>query len=114
GVQTCARPIWALAHIEQHVDSPLFIFFSDDISWCKANFPITNALFVDWNTGLDSFRDMQLMSLCKHHIIANSSFSWWGAWFNPYPGKIVVSPRRWVTWDGLDLSGIILPDFHIC
>ncbi|WP_353124357.1 alpha-1,2-fucosyltransferase [Parapedobacter pyrenivorans] len=104
----------ALTYIRQHVDSPLFIFFSDDIPWCKGNLPIANALFVDWNAGMESFRDMQLMSLCRHHIIANSSFSWWGAWFNPYPGKIVVSPSRWVTMDELDLSGIILPGFHTC
>src|SRR5690606_140041 len=102
----------ALDHIKQHVDYPRFIFFSDDIPWCQANFPIANALFVDWNTGLESFRDMQLMSLCKHHIIANSSFSWWGAWFNQRPSKIVVSPSQWVTADRLDLSGIILPEFR--
>ena len=102
----------AISHIEQHVERPCFLFFSDDIAWCKANFPTANAVFVDWNTGLESFRDMQLMSLCKHHIIANSSFSWWGAWFNTSPGKIVVSPRRWVTMNDLDLSGIILPEFR--
>lgn len=104
----------ALAHIGAHVEHPRFIFFSDDIPWCRANFPLANSTFVDWNTGLDSFRDMQLMTLCKHHIIANSSFSWWGAWLNTQHDKIVVSPSRWVTTDGLDLSGIILPEFHNC
>ncbi|GGG76610.1 alpha-1,2-fucosyltransferase [Parapedobacter pyrenivorans] len=104
----------ALAYIGAHVDHPRFIFFSDDIPWCRKNFPNPYAVFVDWNTGKDSFRDMQLMSLCKHHIIANSSFSWWGAWLNTQPDKIVVSPSRWVTIDGLELSGIILPGFRVC
>lgn len=104
----------ALAFIEQHVDHPHFIFFSDDIPWCRVAFPMANAVFVDWNTGLESFRDMQLMSLCKHHIIANSSFSWWAAWLNTYSDKIVVSPNRWVTIDGLDLSGIVLSGFRVC
>jgi hypothetical protein len=104
----------AMAHIEQHVEHPSFIFFSDDIPWCRQTFPVANAVFVDWNTGLESFRDMQLMSLCKHHIIANSSFSWWGAWLNTNPDKIVVSPDRWATMESLELSGIILPAFHTC
>ncbi|WP_353127944.1 alpha-1,2-fucosyltransferase [Parapedobacter pyrenivorans] len=104
----------ALDDIGQHVDVPRFIFFSDDIPWCRKTFPNPYAVFVDWNTGKDSFRDMQLMSLCKHHIIANSSFSWWGAWLNTQPDKIVVSPSRWVTIDGLELSGIILPGFRTC
>ncbi|MEC3878254.1 alpha-1,2-fucosyltransferase [Parapedobacter sp. 10938] len=104
----------ALDYMKRNIDQPRFVFFSDDIPWCKANFPLTNALFVDWNKGLESFRDMQLMSLCKHHIIANSSFSWWGAWFNSDPHKIVVSPSHWVTKEGLDVSGIILPRFCVC
>lgn len=104
----------ALAYIERHVDHPRFIIFSDDIPWCRETFLIGNAVFVDWNVGLNSFRDMQLMSLCKHHIIANSSFSWWGAWLNTNPDKIVVSPDRWATMESLELSGIILPAFHTC
>ncbi|WP_257666448.1 alpha-1,2-fucosyltransferase [Parapedobacter tibetensis] len=102
----------ALAYMEQHIADSHFVFFSNDIPWCRETFSMQNAIFVDWNTGLQSFRDMQLMSFCKHHIIANSSFSWWGAWLNQYAGKIVVSPDRWVGMEGLDLSGIILPEFQ--
>ena len=51
--------------------------------------------YIDWNKGSQSYNDIHLMSLCKHNIIANSSFSWWGAWLNPNPDKVVISPRIW-------------------
>ena len=53
-------------------------------------------VFVDWNKGENSFRDMQLMSLCNHNIIANSSFSWWGAWLNNHEDKVVIAPSVWM------------------
>ena len=101
----------ALAYAQRHLLNPLFVFFSNDIAWCRETFQMENALFVDWNTGTESFRDMQLMSVCKHHIIANSSFSWWGAWLNSSPSKQVISPSNWITNNHLDVSGILLPDF---
>lgn len=54
---------------------------------------------MDWNKGKDSFRDMQLMSLCNHNVVANSSFSWWGAWLNRHEDKIVIAPRKWMNVD---------------
>lgn len=86
----------AIALIKNNVSHPQFCFFSDDISWCRSAFPELNAWFVDWNTGAESYKDMLLMSHCKHHIIANSSFSWWGAWLNPDPQKIVIAPEKWL------------------
>ena len=83
------------------------LVFSDDIPWCKSDLKleeyITNILklnnikifYIDWNTGKDSYQDMQLMSKCKYHIIANSSFSWWGAYLDPNPEKIVIAPSVW-------------------
>ena len=87
----------AISYIKQNVESPVFYIFSDDINWVRENLDLsqTEHVFIDWNKGADSFRDMQLMSLCKNNIIANSSFSWWGAWLNNNPDKIVIAPGTW-------------------
>lgn len=73
--------------------------FSNDIKWCQDNFSSLlndkTTTYIDWNKGAQSYIDIHLMSLCKHNIIANSSFSWWGAWLNQNKDKIVVSPRIW-------------------
>lgn len=69
-----------------------FLIFSDDIPWCKENFKGDKFIFIDGN---QDYIDMWLMSLCNHNIIANSSFSWWGAWLNKNPGKIVICPHKW-------------------
>ncbi|MCL3853724.1 alpha-1,2-fucosyltransferase [Parabacteroides sp. GYB001] len=74
-----------------------FFLFSDDPVWVKENMLIENAVVVDWNQGMDSWQDMYLMSLCHHNIIANSTFSWWGAWLNARIDKIVIAPYRWYT-----------------
>lgn len=99
GVYRLCSPAYyqaAIAHIAQHVPDPHFFIFSDDMAWARAHLNMDFPhVFVDHNAGSDSFNDMRLMSLCKHHIIANSSFSWWGAWLNPRPQKIVVAPQQW-------------------
>lgn len=87
----------AVAYIADRVKNHALFVFSDDIAWCKAHFhfpyPMT---FVDRaSEGAKSSFHLQLMSLCKHNIIANSSFSWWGAWLNRNPQKIVIAPKRW-------------------
>lgn len=87
----------AISFIGEKVNNPTFYIFSDDIKWAKENLLLPdNAVFVDWNTGKGSWQDMFLMSKCKHNIIANSSFSWWGAWLNNYENKIVLAPDRWL------------------
>lgn len=91
----------AVSYIKSKIENPVFYFFCDpgSIEWCKQNgeifaldFSRDKVRFVDWNKGEDSFRDMQLMSECKHNIVTNSSFGWWGAYFNSNPDKITCSP----------------------
>jgi hypothetical protein len=86
----------AISLINQRLTGPYFFIFSDDIEWAKDNIKEKNVTFIDWNNNDRSFIDMQLMSLCKHNIIANSSFSWWGAWLNANPSKIVIAPMQWM------------------
>lgn len=90
----------SIAEMNRLVNPNLYCVFSDDIEWCKQNIDdmIGNReiVFVDWNKRENSFRDMQLMSLCNHNIIANSSFSWWGAWLNRNKNKKVISPEKWM------------------
>lgn len=86
----------SIKYMITHVSNPFFFVFSDDIEWTKKNLIIPNATYVDWNKDIDSWQDMFLMSKCKHNIIANSSFSWWGAWLNENREKIVVTPSRFL------------------
>jgi hypothetical protein len=79
--------------IEKVGKEKLFLIFSDDINWCKNAFSfIPNKVFIEGNNDVV---DLYLMSRCNHNIIANSSYSWWGAWMNNSPNKIVISPNVW-------------------
>jgi len=81
---------------EKYSGKVKFFIFTNDFPWAEKYFTEPDCVIVRGNTGADSFRDMQLMSLCKHNIVANSSFSWWGAWLNRNLDKIVVAPERWI------------------
>lgn len=82
---------------EKHGEIELYIF-SDDIEWCRENMkPAFPHHYVGHNSGKNSYEDMRLMSSCRHNIIANSSFSWWGAWLNANENKTVVAPEKWFT-----------------
>lgn len=98
----------AVNHIIQKIPNSHFFIFSDDPSWVHENFktdhPVT---IVEHNEASTDSEDLRLMSFCRHNIIANSSFSWWGAWLNAYPGKIVISPKRWFNDPALDAKDII-------
>lgn len=88
----------AMSFISEKLNISTFIFFSDDMDWVKNNIPCTDAVYVSCNHGTNSWQDMYLMTQCKHNIIANSSFSWWGAWLNNNPDKIVVAPTKWFNY----------------
>jgi len=76
--------------------TPTVYVFSDDPQWAKDNLPLPcNKVVVDFNGPDTDFEDMRLMSLCKHNIIGNSSFSWWAAWLNQSAGKRVAGPTKW-------------------
>lgn len=92
----------AVKYIRKHTKNPIFYIFCDpgSIEWSKENadvlgldFKKDEIHFVDWNKSTESFRDMQLMAACKHQVITNSSFGWWGAWMNLSPNKITCSPN---------------------
>lgn len=86
----------AIRHIVERISNPFFFIFSDDINWVRKNLKINfPCVYIDNNHGTESYIDMRLMSLCKFNIIANSSFSWWGAWLNKSREKIVVAPKCW-------------------
>lgn len=86
----------AIGYMSSRVEDPFFFIFSDDIEWARGNLKLDFPChYVDINCGIESYNDMHLMSLCQHNIIANSSFSWWGAWLNFRTDKIVIAPQNW-------------------
>ncbi|MEX3008469.1 alpha-1,2-fucosyltransferase [Hoeflea sp. TYP-13] len=96
---TCSLEYYSRAaqHIAGHMEAePVFYVFSDEPQWAVANLDLRFEMRVmDHNDSSRNYEDLRLMSSCRHHIIANSSFSWWGAWLNPSEEKIVVAPNRW-------------------
>lgn len=99
----------AVSYIAERTLVPHFFIFSDDIAWCRENikipFPMT---YCDEKTAgpKDAFH-LELMSFCKYNIITNSTFSWWGAWLNRNPKKIVVAPTKWYSGNNFEVNDII-------
>lgn len=110
---TCDKAYYdnAIAYIKSQVENPVFYIFTEDFEWVKDNISFADSVvhYVDWNRGDDSYIDMQLMSLCKHNVIANSSFSWWAAWLNANLEKIVLAPAKWFQDDW---KNNLLDDFY--
>jgi len=98
----------AMAHFNGLFKDVKVFIFSDDMDWVKSNLKLVNECeYVDFNTGENSVFDMYLMSQCKHNIIANSSFSWWGAWLNQNPEKMVIAPHLWFADKNLNTKDLI-------
>lgn len=99
---TCCSPTYynnALKRIKKNYPEAKFFIFSDDPDWAESNLSIANSKIVRCNNADKNYADLRLMSLCKHNIIANSTFSWWGAWLNQNADKIVIAPQKWFNDD---------------
>ena len=96
GVAPIAYYLRAVPEVVAEVDAPHFFVFSDDPDWAKQNLALDHpCTFVSHNGADRNYEDLRLMTLCRHHIIANSSFGWWGAWLAESERQIVVAPKRW-------------------
>jgi virulence-associated protein VapD len=97
-----------IKYITQKVNNPHFFIFSDDIDWCRNNLKVLNDVkYVAHNRSDKAYEDLRLMSLCRHHIIANSSFSWWGAWLSTNNDKIVFAPKKWFASKNFNIDDIV-------
>lgn len=86
----------AIEHISARVEQPEFFVFSDDPAWTRAHLGANAPMhYVSHNAPEQAFQDLRLMSLCRHHIVANSSFSWWGAWLGEPQDRLVIAPSKW-------------------
>ena len=95
---TCSMEYYteAMDLMSSKVSNPVAYIFSDDIPWAKENLHLKfETVFVDINDAKTDYEDLRLMSACRHHILANSTFSWWGAWLNNDADKMVIAPKIW-------------------
>ncbi|MHC5003898.1 MAG: alpha-1,2-fucosyltransferase [Planctomycetota bacterium] len=103
----------ATALVAGLVDRPHFVVFSDEPDWARANLDLGHpTTIVDHNGPDRGPHDLRLMSRCRHHVIANSSFSWWAAWLDPRPDAIVCAPKRWFADPRPDTSTIVPERWH--
>lgn len=96
----------AIELIKSRYKKAVFYVFSDDIPYARNLIDEPDTVFISHNKKENSFRDMQLMALCDHNIIANSTFSWWGAYLNKNSNKTVIVPQKWFT-EEVEISGLI-------
>lgn len=104
----------AIRYIKKHVKNPIFYVFTDNPDWVRENFMGINYKLINHNpsVGWGNHFDMQLMSCARHNIIANSTYSWWGAFLNKNQGKIVVAPKQWfgIGYESTELENCAVPD----
>jgi hypothetical protein len=104
----------AVRRIAEVVPQPHLFVFSDDPQWAAGNLHLDHpATIVTGNDTRRDYEDLHLMSLCKHHIVANSSFSWWGAWLDTNPDKIVIAPERWFAHEQHDTRDLLPPTWQV-
>ena len=94
----------AISEMKRRVNIDMFVIFSDDIEWCKQNLQAENCVFMEGNSNVE---DLYFMTQCNHHIICNSSFSWWGSWLNNKEGKTVIAPGKWFGDQSYDTKDIL-------
>jgi len=98
----------AYTQLQSKLNAAHYFIFSDDIAWTKENLSfIKQKTFIELGAEIPDHEEMHLMSLCKHNIIANSSFSWWGAWLNQDPEKVVIAPKKWFVDESRNTSDLI-------
>lgn len=103
---------WIQTAMGQFSNDHVFIFFSDDMEYCKTAFG--NRGDVMFSEGQDEVEDLRRMSCCEHHICSASTFSWWAAWLNRNPGKRIIMPKLWFVpgWGGHDTKDIVPPEWE--
>lgn len=103
----------AIEHINKKVKEPQVFVFSDDIAWCQKHLRLgLPTVFIE-GKGQQVSEDIYLNQHCQHNIVANSSFSWWGAWLNENPDKIIIAPKRWFQNEESDKETDIVPESWI-
>lgn len=104
----------AVSHMKANLENPSFFIFSDDQNWVRENLNIDAPVcYVDFDNGQSEYLELELMSKCRHNIIANSSFSWWGAFLNSNREKLVTAPKNWVSSPSLNEHvQIVFPSWH--
>ena len=101
----------AMQVIFESIENPVFFVFSDDLEYARSLFNKYGALIRYVDSTISPYQDMYAMSCCKHNIIANSTFSWWGAWLNRHENKIVLTPPQWFN-NASSMNNIIPESFH--
>ena len=100
--------------IVENTGADHFYVFSDEPEWVKANIVLPYATtYISHNISRESYWDIVLMQHCKHHIIANSSFSWWGAWLNHKQDKVVIAPAKWFRQSTNDTRDLLPPEWLV-
>ncbi len=103
----------AIASMMEKIENPVFFIFSDDIAWCRENIVFPEGIqvyFIDHNRNA-GHEDMRLMYTCSHHIIANSTFSWWWAYLGRNTQKMIIAPKKWLQNDTYNTKNLIPPSW---